>query len=694
MKFLNKDEGITLIALVITIIVLLILAGVTISSLGGQTGILTNAAKAKLEMAIAEVEEIGRLRAIALYAENLGEVSEETIITAVKTELTNKGYEIRDINTSTETVKGLLIKDDTGNNINEIGLVQGANKKIKVALDTEGNVTSKSYVKIERNYYELIINEEKVEVVREAYKEPIGEANGYEIKITPPASGVEMKVLNVAIEEETVITPETEIVVQAGNATGTFAFNVKETKSTKTRNVNVVVTANPNYATGLTIGTEGNVEAKVEPGKTIKMVANVTPATSTDTVSWSIKSGSATIDNQGTVTVNSNATVGSTITVAATCVRADGTTSTVGEKTFVITVKEVAVIDHSEVIVPTITATGNFANNSYIKEVREGEIPIPAGFTYVKGDKQGGAVITDSVDSNGNSNGSEFVWVPVLDVTKMYGTLAGGTTKMGKIYNWTNLDNEGNPAKLNWDENDVTEEDGKTKKVMSITSNTDYREPDTVSSYDGNADYLNIIKGILKYEGSQNDYANISSFKATMQRDFNSMIESVGKYGGFYIARYEMSLTNKAEFIKGAPSTTDATTTADGKSYMWYGLYARAKEYSTSSTQGSMVWGCQYDAMLKWMQTNNVNVTSPTPVPRADRNQNRTTGTKEEDKILNIYDIIGNSYEWTLEACSTDTRAYRGGYCYYSGSPSFRDNSVDAYGYGGYYSTRSALYIR
>ena len=42
---MRKQNGITLIALVITIIVLLILAGVTIAMLTGQNGILTNANK-------------------------------------------------------------------------------------------------------------------------------------------------------------------------------------------------------------------------------------------------------------------------------------------------------------------------------------------------------------------------------------------------------------------------------------------------------------------------------------------------------------------------------------------------------------------------------------------------------------------------------------------------------------------------
>ena len=48
-KKVREEKGITLIALVITIIVLLILAGVSISALGGENGILKNAAEAKEE---------------------------------------------------------------------------------------------------------------------------------------------------------------------------------------------------------------------------------------------------------------------------------------------------------------------------------------------------------------------------------------------------------------------------------------------------------------------------------------------------------------------------------------------------------------------------------------------------------------------------------------------------------------------
>lgn len=53
----NGNRGITLIALVITIIVLLILAGVSIAMLSGENSILSNATKARKDKAISDVKE-------------------------------------------------------------------------------------------------------------------------------------------------------------------------------------------------------------------------------------------------------------------------------------------------------------------------------------------------------------------------------------------------------------------------------------------------------------------------------------------------------------------------------------------------------------------------------------------------------------------------------------------------------------
>ena len=69
----KTNNGITLIALVITIIVLLILAGVTIAALSGPNGILTNATKAREDNAKAQVIEEARVDILAKQTEKMGE---------------------------------------------------------------------------------------------------------------------------------------------------------------------------------------------------------------------------------------------------------------------------------------------------------------------------------------------------------------------------------------------------------------------------------------------------------------------------------------------------------------------------------------------------------------------------------------------------------------------------------------------
>ena len=53
---MRNNKGVTLVALVITIIVLLILAGVSLAMLTGDSGILTNADNAKKQTAISNAE--------------------------------------------------------------------------------------------------------------------------------------------------------------------------------------------------------------------------------------------------------------------------------------------------------------------------------------------------------------------------------------------------------------------------------------------------------------------------------------------------------------------------------------------------------------------------------------------------------------------------------------------------------------
>ena len=60
---MRNQKGITLVALVITIIVLLILAAVTIAALGGSNGILTNASNSQVQNELGEAKDLINLAA-------------------------------------------------------------------------------------------------------------------------------------------------------------------------------------------------------------------------------------------------------------------------------------------------------------------------------------------------------------------------------------------------------------------------------------------------------------------------------------------------------------------------------------------------------------------------------------------------------------------------------------------------------
>ena len=117
----RKEKGITLIALVITIIVLLILAGVSIAMLTGENGILSQAQKAKTETENAQKEEESVLENYEQYIEgstNGGTLTtvtgNETSNTTVQESLGNKvvvpaGFRV--VNPGDNVEDGIVIED-------------------------------------------------------------------------------------------------------------------------------------------------------------------------------------------------------------------------------------------------------------------------------------------------------------------------------------------------------------------------------------------------------------------------------------------------------------------------------------------------------------------------------------------------------------------------------------------------------
>ena len=72
MKKIEKTKGITLVALVVTIIVLLLLAGIAIASLGGENGLFSKVKLGKKAYEISEAKEKIELEISTLQIEQEG----------------------------------------------------------------------------------------------------------------------------------------------------------------------------------------------------------------------------------------------------------------------------------------------------------------------------------------------------------------------------------------------------------------------------------------------------------------------------------------------------------------------------------------------------------------------------------------------------------------------------------------------
>ena len=108
----KKNNGITLIALVITIIVLLILAGVTIATLTGDNGILTKAGEAKVETEEAKEDELRELTALEAA---MNRNNEDYYDTNNDKAVIPAGFAVSQVEGENTIEDGLVIIDSNGN---------------------------------------------------------------------------------------------------------------------------------------------------------------------------------------------------------------------------------------------------------------------------------------------------------------------------------------------------------------------------------------------------------------------------------------------------------------------------------------------------------------------------------------------------------------------------------------------------
>jgi formylglycine-generating enzyme required for sulfatase activity len=103
-------------------------------------------------------------------------------------------------------------------------------------------------------------------------------------------------------------------------------------------------------------------------------------------------------------------------------------------------------------------------------------------------------------------------------------------------------------------------------------------------------------------------------------------------------------------------------------------MYQAENMYTTDQVKSGLVTGTQWDTTMKWIKNSGKNVTDDSTAwgnysnsPVSGHGVKQVTGYSDSWKAKNIYDLAGNTLEWTNEAFISN-RITRGGFYTWSGS--------------------------
>ena len=294
---------------------------------------------------------------------------------------------------------------------------------------------------------------------------------------------------------------------------------------------------------------------------------------------------------------------------------------------------------------PTAQATADGAGKFFAK---------PNDAIYVDGTVDTGVVIKDK-------NNNEWVWVPVDDPTIMYEESEAGTDLAGDTGVKTNKYSKGNII---------------SGVGRGIPNSLEFREPDILTDKDTDATAIKAGFTAKVATGTEEAKTALKVMAESLVQDYSDMIESIAKYKGFYIGRYELSTKTENGKTIGIEQKDKISQTETS----WYELYKYSKNIAGSENmQTRMIWGCQWDVTCKWLEDHNYDINNSSAWGNysnyntannyaegsekyeAGAGEKQNTGSSENWKANNIYDLAGNCREWTQEASSTSFRAGRGG---------------------------------
>ncbi len=253
-------------------------------------------------------------------------------------------------------------------------------------------------------------------------------------------------------------------------------------------------------------------------------------------------------------------------------------------------------------------------------------VKIPDDFYYVGGTKQEGIVISDNIEDMGKGTSHEVA-----------------KTLKGNQFVWVPVEND-----------------------------SDFQR------------YEGYMEGKLdaKLSSCEEPYSNGYENEET---EYNQMKQSVLKYNGFYVGRYEAGTSSTSKRTNNSDITDSVVVKQGANVYNYIGWSNSndmtvetggavqkskdfAKENDYTSVTSTLIYGVQWDAIMQWIDSGYKNEDGKLTsiVADSDGKGNDTgsleeTGANENYSIKNIYDLAGNAYEWTMEFCKGAYRVSRGG---------------------------------
>lgn len=176
--------------------------------------------------------------------------------------------------------------------------------------------------------------------------------------------------------------------------------------------------------------------------------------------------------------------------------------------------------------------------------------------------------------------------------------------------------------------------------------------------------------GRRNFRSANGDVFDGTHLYETNDTNLQNMTTSVNAYGGFYIAKYEMS--------NNGGKAQSRLNMAPWASIDWNTSKAKAESmdtdwgWNTSAVESYLCYGSNWDTILEWLKESNdkaltqIKDDSTTWGNYINNSFSAgdvvcNTGQYSQTNAKGIYDLAGNVWEWTMENYTSSYRIYRGG---------------------------------